>query len=66
MSPGAGSSGRFSWPSWEQWGFSRPQQGWPVLSVHPVLNGLIGNWNSAPGKLTGLLSEKLPRLQDRG
>ena len=52
--------------SWEYWGFSRPQQRWPVLSVHPMLNGLIGNWNSAPGKLTGLAFHGAPETQGPG
>lgn len=52
--------------SWEYWGFSRSQQRWPVLSVHPMLNGLIGNWNSAPGKLTGLAFHGAPETQGPG
>lgn len=29
----------------------QPQLGWPVLSLHPVLNGLMGRWSTAPHPL---------------
>lgn len=48
MALGVGSSGCFPWPRWER-SQAQPQQGWPVLFIHPVLCGLTGSWDRLSG-----------------
>ena len=45
---------------------SQPQQGLPVLPLHPVLNGLTRSWNTAFWKLIWFAFSRAPQVRDQG